>query len=393
MDKKHPIDQADNVLIDHKHPLALEMASSSNGSADRSYDRVSLTSPENGFLDDDDDKKTHATSVVHDPRWNSMWCCRGVCCCCISWYRCISRLSLRGKCIVLFAFCLLILWLVASLMVETCYHPLTTPDVLSDHNHRGVLTPAEKKKRHFVVHFHGDSLMLDPEMKYGMHDRIYQHLTGYNLTLTNYGRYAESMEGVVVYMNITMRQHPSPDAVIVLSSTDVINPDFDSMSSTNIQQLMQDYVHTVQYIVNTTLHQGSHIALVSPGGVLLEGPYFQPINHPIRFQPNKQTYVLQYRAILQSIAAQFHIPFVDLREPFLKGIYPWRWVYKGCVTRDGEHANQYGTTIMPITILPRVCPIFRDPGKWGGKTVGIPENGVPPVFGIQGNGYPHFPGS
>ena len=340
----------DDKIFDDNHQLVLEMRSSI--SADVSYDRISLTSSEQILLDDDADKNTHSTSVVHDPRWSGrfsrycVWWCRCACCCCMNWYRYVLRLSLRGKGIFLFGLCLLVLWLLAALMVETCYHPMTSPDILPDPNNRGLLTPAEKLKRHFVVHLHGDSLMLDPQMKYGMHDRIYHHLTGYNLTLTNYGRYAESMEGVIDYMNITMRQHPSPDAVIVLSSTDVINPDFDSMSTVDVQRLMQGYVNTVNYIVKTTLTQGTHVALVSPGGVLLEGPFFQPINHPIRFQPNKQMYVLQYRAILQAIAAQFHIPFVDLREPFLAGIYPWRLVYKGCVTRDGEHANQYGTNIM-----------------------------------------------
>lgn len=347
-------DQQEDDVINNKPPSVLEMRIHHSSSADSHNEKRSLNSPENVLIEDDDnDKGTPSTSIVHDPRlWCSFcwWCCQSVCrcscCCCINGYRYVARLSLRGKGLFLLGVGLFVLYLVSALMVETCYHPLTIPDILSDPNHRGILTTDEKMKRHFIVHLHGDSLMLDPEMKYGMHNRIYHHLAGYNFTLTNYGRYAESMDGVITYLNITMRQHPVPDAVIVLSSTDVINPDFDSMSHVDVERLMREYVTSVNYIVNNTLHQGSHIALVSPGGVLLEGPFFQPINHPIRFQPNKQKYVVQYRAILQAIASQFHIPFIDLREPFLSGIYPWRLVYKGCVTRDGEHANQYGTMIM-----------------------------------------------
>ena len=346
-------DQQLELLNNHKPvPSMLEMRSHSSRSADRNDDRTSLTSPEHVLIEDDD-KHTPSTSLGRNGFMQFCsrscwwwWCqcvCRCACCCCINGYRYMSRLSLR---VFLLGVVLLTVWLISALMVETCYHPLTIPDILSDPNHRGILTAAEKMKRHFVVHLHGDSLMLDPEMKYGMHNRIYHHLTGYNVTLTNYGRYAENMEGVITYLNITMRQHPLPDAVIVLSSTDVINPDFESMPRVDIERMMRAYVQSVHYIVNTTLTQGIHIALVSPGGVLLEGPFFHPIYHPIRFQPNKQSYVVQYRAILQAIATQYHIPFVDLREPFLAGIYPWRLVYKGCVTRDGEHANQYGTTIM-----------------------------------------------
>ena len=114
-------------------------------------------------------------------------------------------------------------------------------------------------------------------------------------------------------VNAMSSHYQRPDAVIVMSSSDVINPDFDSMSKEEVQKRMQQYVQTVKYIVNTTLLQKTHIALVSPGGVLLEGPFFQPINLPIRFLPSKQMYVLQYRAILQAISAQFHVPFVDLR--------------------------------------------------------------------------------
>ena len=57
-------------------------------------------------------------------------------------------------------------------------------------------------------------------------------------------------------------------------------------------------------------------------------------------------YIIQFRAILQSIAQQTNVPFVDLREPFYAQV-PWfRWSYKGCVLYDGEHANAHGVEIM-----------------------------------------------
>ena len=57
-------------------------------------------------------------------------------------------------------------------------------------------------------------------------------------------------------------------------------------------------------------------------------------------------YIIQFRAILQSIAQQANVPFVDLREPFYAQV-PWfRWSYKGCVLYDGEHANAHGVEIM-----------------------------------------------
>ena len=66
-----------------------------------------------------------------------------------------------------------------------------------------------------------------------------------------------------------------------------------------------------------------------------------------RFQPSTKKKQLEYSTIVQSVtAAHPNTTFIDLRPPFLAQIYPWRLVYKGCVTRDGEHANAHGAAIM-----------------------------------------------
>ena len=166
-------------------------SSNSGSSADRigliSSDHVHVVMP---AVEDIDEKNT-LTTLLFVPRDDSQWqicyrCCmcwcQCACCCCTSLYRYVTRLSLRGKFIFLLGVGLLILWLLAALMVESCYHPQTTtpPDVLPDPNNRGLLTITEKRKRQFIVHLHGDSLILDPKNKYGMHERIYRHLSSGN---------------------------------------------------------------------------------------------------------------------------------------------------------------------------------------------------------------------
>lgn len=55
-----------------------------------------------------------------------------------------------------------------------------------------------------------------------------------------------------------------------------------------------------------------------------------------------------YSQLNRQIAAAFQIPYVDMRALFRAAVPWYRVAYSGCVTRDGEHPNQYSTDLMSL---------------------------------------------
>ena len=53
-----------------------------------------------------------------------------------------------------------------------------------------------------------------------------------------------------------------------------------------------------------------------------------------------------YCQIDRTIAANHHVPYLDIRGSLQRAIPWWRLWYAGYVTKDGEHTNERGTLIL-----------------------------------------------
>ena len=228
----------------------------------------------------------------------------------------------------------------------TLLHPLTIATTLPDPTNLGPLSTAEKNAKHFLVQLHGDSELMYPYQRYHLHERIMAHLNGYNFTLQNWAGAAKNLS-ITKYEIGLQTKRWNPDCIIVCTGTDVTNQEFSTLSADTIHSYLHYYARDARAIVTTAQQEGRHILLTSPGSFLLEGHWLFYPYWSMRFANEKVLhYIIQFRAILQSVAQQTNVPFVDLREPFYAQVFWWRWSYKGCVLYDGEHANAHGVEIM-----------------------------------------------
>ena len=186
--------------------------------------------------------------------------------------------------------------------------------------------------------------MKNPEdEKYPFFSRMYAHLSMYNLTISRYADYSKKLPMVAEL--IAANAWRPRDAIIVLSDSDVTNEDWAKVNSTYEAALARSYAADMKHIIAQTRLDKVHIAWCSPGSILTEGAgWFAPDTQ--RFRTTNKQKQTEYRDIVQATTAAMGVPFIDLREPFLRAVYPYRLAYRGCVTRDGEHANSHGTTIM-----------------------------------------------
>lgn len=267
---------------------------------------------------------------------------------CCGWF--VSMSTICRVVVVVSILLVVAICLVAMLVPDACIHFDGPAVPLPDPTYLGVLTDADKQRKHFVVQLHGDSLMKNPEdMHYPFHSLIQDHLSSYSFSIERYADYAKKVSDVVVM--IEDAQSFDHDGIIFLGDTDVTNVNWGEVNATSQETRRTKYAADLRYIVESALETKKHIALCSPGMVLTEGwRWFYPVfpKHAMtaRFTPETHAKQRQYSAIVEAVAGQFGVPFIDLRAPFLANVYPWRLVYKGCVTRDGEHANAHGTTIM-----------------------------------------------
>ena len=239
---------------------------------------------------------------------------------------------------------LLLFFIVACMLPETCIHADEPAQPLPEHTYLGTVNPVLRQKRHFIVQLHGDSLMKNPEdEKYPFFSRMYAHLGMYNLTITRYADYSKKLP--LVAELIAANAWRPRDALIVLSDSDVTNVDWATVNATYQAELKRSYASGMKEIITQARRDKVHIAWCSPGSILTEGKgWFAPDTQ--RFRSTNKDKLVEYRDVVQATTAALQVPFIDLRVPFLGSVFPYRLVYRGCVTRDGEHANAHGTTIM-----------------------------------------------
>ena len=264
---------------------------------------------------------------------------------------------------------------VVALVPDGVCHPWDAPAApLPDLTYLGTaLTDAEKAAAPpFIVQMHGDSLMKNPvDLGYPFFSRVAEHLPGYPVQLVRYADYAKRMDMVAGMIN-SSRAAPHR-AVIILSDTDVTNVDWAQVNATTAARYRARYESAVRWIIHAARHDGTHLAFSSPGSLLSEAygvfaPDTPRFSAPTKRKQTEYRGILQVRELprlelrslalrglksrhpnpifLQALTAEHGVPFIDLSAPFATEVAPWRLVYRGCVTRDGEHANAHGATIM-----------------------------------------------
>ena len=90
---------------------------------------------------------------------------------------------------------------------------------------------------------------------------------------------------------------------------------------------MSNYTQNLEYVVKSVVGLKKLVAIVSPGGVLLESPYFGPPTSS-RFHDKEKTLNL-YTAATRITAVNMKVPYIDIRTPFLEAIPQYRLAYKG----------------------------------------------------------------
>ncbi len=203
----------------------------------------------------------------------------------------------------------------------------------------------------------GDSMVIDPEWQhFGLQRGIQQHLPQYRINFTNLGRNAARMEHVRIDIDAhifnlsspSSRQYGRiyPDGIILSCDSDISEEDFDKDASDGTYaEVRRKYAADLAYVLNVTVSHRVFIALTSPGGAFKEGSFLAPDS--LRFR-HKAAAFADYSLLNRQLAATFDIPYIDLATPFGDAIPWYRLAYSGCVTRDGEHPNQYGTDIMSL---------------------------------------------
>ena len=259
--------------------------------------------------------------------------------------------------------------------------PLPDPDNLLPAG-RSPPTPAAKKRREFLLTLLGDSLIIDPEWKYHFNDKIRNFLGNYNVTVYNHGRRAERMDDILIDTRLSVLNYsrsPSdwakrpPDGVIIMSVSDVVTggmaqPVPWAFGSDAYYAHRRVYADQLAAVVRVIKAARIPLAIASPGTVEGEGyRAFMPSRLAGLAAP-----MADYCEFVQGWAAAHDVPYIDVHNTFLKQIPPYRVVYNGtfrrfiimlvacpclrlsylsvrqtgCVTRDGEHPSDHGSTIM-----------------------------------------------
>jgi hypothetical protein len=114
--------------------------------------------------------------------------------------------------------------------------------------------------------------------------------------------------------------------MILFWDSDVSDVDETLLSAAEIAIVRAAYETDVRYVVGEALKGGAYVALSGPALLL---------------KLNKTAMIDAYTAINRRICAEYSIEYIDVRTPLLAsydaGVDP---------TRDGEHFNNVGTTIV-----------------------------------------------
>lgn len=174
--------------------------------------------------------------------------------------------------------------------------------------------------------------------------------TALPLVLINAGHNGEIIANTARRTKAEMDKY-KPDAVIVFWDSDCSLVDETRHTTAEVTEMRLNFTRNLRTVLSTVKQSGALVAVAGPE-ILGEGP------HGIPPSWNNKTVMLEaYKALVQEVAADLAVPYLDVREAFLHSlpspITPHTLSFGG-VTDDGEHPNARGTLIEAILFADQI---------------------------------------
>jgi hypothetical protein len=183
----------------------------------------------------------------------------------------------------------------------------------------------------FHVVLFGDSLMHRPFLEFDLSGKIQALLPQFHLRIKDCGFDAATINDLRMnkrYMDCVLNQ--TNTAVILFWDSDVSNVDESTMSETEVQQLREDYLEDVSYVIENIKDTGALLALAGPA---LLGESGKKLKGYKKQYENNQIMLDAYTLMNQQISRVHNIPYINVRFPFLNSIPPYQWCYSGNLDR------------------------------------------------------------
>ena len=231
-------------------------------------------------------------------------------------------------------------------LIITCFRSIVVFDIINLSSETAIAEPLDDIRRLptqnslIKVAFIGDSLINRPYLKYNLTDKIQALLPDLKLSISNYASDGSVIKNIKNSLNQMLIS--KPDAVLLFWDSDCSDVDESSMSYPEVMELRANYTRNLEEVIEHVLTAKVFLAIAGPG-VLGEAS----LGKPSRFW-GKTNMLNDYREINRVVAGKYDIPYIDVREAFLRAIPSSQWWYCGFVTVDGEHLNERGTTIVSL---------------------------------------------
>lgn len=187
--------------------------------------------------------------------------------------------------------------------------------ILMSHSSTNFLSIIQKKRcmQHFINHQHQTMLT----------DVLY-----INVQVAAYSaiRMKDIRSSIGGHLIQNQGQGPALDGIILMTNSDITDIVFDAISSQNRISLLNAYTVDLLYVINAALNASVNIAVSSPIGALLEGPFGAPDS--VRFHDKKE-YVRSYTAATEAAADRTGVVFVDMQTHTRAAIPFYRMYYSG----------------------------------------------------------------
>jgi hypothetical protein len=206
----------------------------------------------------------------------------------------------------------------------------------------------------FRVLFYGDSLIGWPYEMESLEGKIRSYLPDYDLKLNFQYYFGKGIGFLKEQLASTLSSAKEAmggggiDAVILFWDTDASDTDWMSMSSSEKAAFREKYYADLTYVIKYIKHQNVSSTAIAGPLVDGEGPLFAPINfNGVRYDFNTFTKMYEeYRIINRAMCSVYQMPYIDVRQAFLDNIPATRLAFDNCLTIDGEHENDRGTSIV-----------------------------------------------
>lgn len=219
-------------------------------------------------------------------------------------------------------------------------------------------------KTPFNLILFGDSLVRNTYTGYDLPDRLSHLLPQYDLNVMDFGVGGNKILDMKRRLDDVL--NTPCDAVILLWDSDAAYIDEPSMTHDQIRYIRQDYAYNVTYVLSILRQQNADLLLALSGPILMgEGSMSWSVSYQ-EYQ-NRQQIMDEYRDLNAGIAGAFGIPYIDLRDMFLSALPVYHIGYDTCLTKDGEHVNEAGATIIAkaiaIQLMQWLPKFYSDPSK------------------------------